>query len=142
MDNSFTNKIDELIAVWTNAGIQINKGITADEIASCEKALNFTFDEDFWLYLTKLNGFEDFDSDKAWFSFWSVDRIRKEYGDCHPLELVCFADHSINLCSYGFHKTDKKVYIHFQTIEGIEVVADTFTEFINTYSVDPYNLLR
>ena len=45
MDNSFTNKIDDLIAVWTNVGIQINKGITADEIRSCEIALDFTFDK-------------------------------------------------------------------------------------------------
>lgn len=142
MDNNIIKKIEELMGVWKAAGIQINKGISANGINECEKAVDFTFAEDFRGYLMRMNGFRDFDSDQEWFSFWSTDRIQSELGDCHPLDLVCFADHSINLCTFGFHRKDKMVYIHYQHSDNVELVARTFTDFINTYSVESYQLLR
>ncbi|MEI9943262.1 MAG: hypothetical protein WDN26_03500 [Chitinophagaceae bacterium] len=139
----FTDKLNKLIPHWTKQGVQLNTGISIDNLKQLEIDFSFSFDEDFYTYLTKVNGFEDFDSDEAWFSFWSQNRIQEENGDAsHPKEVIWFADYSINLCSFGFHKTDKKVYTHYQTIEGIECVTSSFSEFIDIYLQDPNLLLR
>ena len=94
-------------------------------------------EEEFDLFLCVLIEDED------WFSFWAQNRMREENEDgSHPKDVIWFSDHSINLCSFGFHKTDGKVYTHYQTIEGIECVANSFSEFIDLYLKDPYLLLR
>lgn len=139
----FTNKPNKLILHWTKQGIKLKSGISIDNIKKLEADFEFSFEEDFYTYLTKADGFVDFDSDEAWFSFWSQNRMRKENEDgSHPNDVIWFSDHAINLCSFGFHKTDRKVYTHYQTIEGIECVANSFSDFIDLYLEDPYLLLQ
>ena len=139
----FTDKLNKLIQLWTKQGVKLNPGISIDNFKKLETDFTVSFEEDFHTYLTKVNGFVDFDSDEAWFSFWSQTRMREENEDgSHPIDVIWFSDYSINLCSFGFHKTDKKVYTHYQTIEGIECVANSFSEFIDIYLQDPNLLLR
>lgn len=139
----FTDKLNRLISLWTKQGINLNPSISIAYIRNLEIELAFSFEEDFLTYLTKVNGFVDFDLDESWFSFWSHNRVREENKDgTHPKGVIWFSDYSINLCSFGFHKTDKKVYTHYQTIEGIECVANSFSEFIDAYLQDPNLLLR
>ena len=145
MSNSerFKENLNFLIQKWTNHGINLNKGISLDSFKKMESDLNFSFEESFHNYLTKHNGFEDFDSDEEWFSFWADSRIKVENEDeSHPREVIWFCDHAINLCSFGFHKIDKKIYTHYQHIEGIECVSKDFEEFIEMFRKDPYLLLR
>lgn len=134
----FTNKLNKLILLWTRQGVELNSGISTDNLKKLEADFSFSFEEDFHNYLKKINGFVDFDSDEAWFSFWSQNRMEEENKDCsHPKEVIWFSDYSINLCSFGFHKMDKRVYTHYQTIEGIECVANSFSEFVDIYLEDP-----
>lgn len=139
----FTDKLNKLISLWTTQGVKLNSGISIDNLKKLETDFTFSFEEDFHIYLTKVNGFVDFDSDEAWFSFWSQSRMTEENQDgSHPQDVIWFSDHSINLCSFGFHKTDRKVYTHYQSIGGIECIANSFSEFIDSYLKDPYLLLR
>lgn len=127
---------------WTNQ-VKINSGISIDRFKKMEADFNFSFEESFYIYLTKINGFAEYDSDEEFFSFWPDTRIKEENEDgSHPKDVIWFCDHMINLCSFGFHKTDKKIYTHYQHNESIECVADTFYEFIELYNKDPFLLLR
>lgn len=139
----FTDKLNKLIPLWTRQGVNLNTGISIENLKKLEADFVFSFEEDFNTYMTKMNGFADFDSDEAWFSFWSQNRMREENEDgSHPKDVIWFSDYLINICSFGFHKTDKKIYAHHQTIEGIEHVANSFSEFIDIYLQDPNLLLR
>lgn len=142
-NQNFIFKLDTLITHWTNEGIKMNSGISQNAIRVFENEFGICFEDTFNTYLTRSDGFVDFESDQEWFSFWSIDRMKKENTDnSHPQCVVWFSDYSINLCSFGFHKTDKKIYVHFQHIDGIECVANTFSEFIDVYLEDPIILLR
>jgi len=142
-NQEFKDKLNKLILHWRSQGIKLNTGISIDNIRNLEIDFGLQFEEAFSNYLTSVNGFVDFESDEAWFSFWSQARMREENEDgSHPKEIMWFSDHSINLCSFGFHKTDKKIYTHYQTIGGVEFIANSFTEFVDLYLEDAYLLLR
>jgi len=124
-------------------GIKLNPGVSIKNIEALELHFGFQFDKDFKIYLEKVNGFDDLDSDDSWFSFWSENRMREENQDnTHPQDAIWFSDYFINLCFFGFHKTDRKVYTHYQALAVFECVADSFSEFIDLYLKDPNLLLR
>ena len=140
--HKFTQTLDRLILHWATEGIKINQGISDETIKGFEKELDVYFEENFCSYLGRVNGFEDFDSDNAWFSFWSVTRMIEENIDkWHPKSVLWFADHAINLCSFGFHKTDKKIYTHFDKSNEIFLIANSFDEFVSLYLLDAYQLI-
>ena len=141
MNQEFINKLNALIAYWTNEGIKLNTGIDDDLIKKLESDLGYCFDDNFKYYLQKVNGFADFESDESWFSFWSHTRIKDENSSTHPKEVIWFADHSLNLCSFGFHKTDRKIYTHFDKQDKIMFIVNSFNEFIDIYLDNPYLLV-
>jgi hypothetical protein len=143
ISEKFMDDLNFLVLKWTNQGVKLNEGISLDSYTKLETDFNYSFEKSFYNYFTKFNGFADFDSDEEWFSFWADTRIKEENEDgSHPKDVIWFCDHSINLCSFGFHKIDKKIYTHYQHNESIECVADTFYEFVEIYRKDPYLLLR
>lgn len=139
----FPDKLNRLILLWTKQGVQWNRGMPMAEVEKLGTHFGFLFDKDFLAYLAEVNGFEDSEWDKACFSFWSLNRMYEENGDAsHLKDVIWFADYMINLCSFGFHKVDGKVYTHYQAIDGIECVANSFSEFIDIYLQDPKLLFR
>lgn len=135
--------LDTLIAYWTKEGPEIKPGLLHEDIKQLEADLSFHFEPGFNQYLQRANGFADFDSDKEWFCFWEQKRIIEENNNSrHPKEVVWFADHSLNLCCFGFHRVDKKVYTHYDHRNELMHIADSFIEFVNLYLQDPYQLLR
>jgi len=142
MNREFINKLDTLVVQWINDGIQLNSGISADHIKQLQADLVFSFDANFKYYLQKINGFTDFDGDDTMFTFWSHHRIIEENKNgSHPAQVIWFADHSLNLCTFGFHKTDRKVYTHFANTKELSFIADSFSSFIDIYLDDPYRLV-
>jgi hypothetical protein len=142
MNLEFINKLDTLVVQCINDGIQLNSGISADLITQLEADFEFLFDINFKYYLQKINGFKDFDADDTMFTFWSYQRIIEENENgSHPAQVIWFADHSMNLCTFGFHKTDKKVYTHFDKRKEIIFIADSFSSFLDIYLDDPYRLV-
>ena len=143
MEYNFKSKITALRTFWDKTGINLNAGISELLIDNFQNEICFTFEENFYIYLKEINGFIDFDSDNAWICFWDLQRIRIENSDeSHPKDLVWFSDHSINLCSFGFHKIGKKIYTHFQHSEEIIFIANDFNEFIDMYLDDPLGLIK
>lgn len=141
-DHKFTGTLDNLLLHWARQGIKINPGISEETINEIEKELNVNLEENFCKYLKRVNGFVDFESDKAWFSFWSITRMKEENSDrSHPENVFWFSDHAINLCSFGFHTTDKKIYTHFEKSNEILLIANSFSEFVDLYLADPYQLI-
>ncbi|WP_207532445.1 hypothetical protein [Desertivirga arenae] len=138
------NKLEELISHWDRKNIRLNSGIAYHTIRQFENEFEFSFEDDFFIdYLLRINGFEDFEWDENLFSFWSLDRMREENSDgYHSSDAIWFCDHSINLCSFGFSKTDNKIYTEYQTLGAFQPVASSFDEFIRLYLKDPNSLLR
>jgi hypothetical protein len=142
MTQEFINTLNLLISKWENEKIQLNTGISNAHIEKLESDLGFCFGEEFKYYLQKANGFIGFYADEAWFCFWSDTRIKEENKDgTHPGEVIWFADHSLNLCSFGFHKTDKKIYTHFDKQDKIMLIAESFNDFIDVYIDNPFRLI-
>ena len=76
------------------------------------------------------------------FSFWSVTQIKIE--NCynsHPENVIWFADHFISLCSFGQYKVDQKIYIHLDKSNELYLIANSFSEFVDLYLADPYQLI-
>ena len=143
-DSGLSNGLGELVMNWNRENIKLNSGISHDAIKQFQVEFDFSFEEDLFVeYLLKINGFVDFEWDKNLFSFWSIDRMREENIDrYHSSDAIWFCDHSINLCSFGFGKTDNKIYTEYQTIGAFQPVANSFKEFISLYLKDSYLLLR
>jgi hypothetical protein len=143
MDPSLQHTLDQVITSWKTHGVACNPGVSDTILLGFEQALAFSCDPAFAAYLRQVNGFTDFDWDEAMFSFWSTERIAQEAAHGHPAELLCFADHCINLGSFGFRRrNDPKIYLHYQHQEGIEAVADSFHDFLKIYLLDPFSLLK
>jgi hypothetical protein len=142
LEDNFKNKLDILRAFWTKQNVHFNSGISQSFIDNFQNDFGFKFENNFLIYLTEINGFIDYGSDVAWFCFWDLDRMKIENSDAsHPKELIWFSDHSINLCSFGFNKNDKKVYTHFDRSNDIIYIANNFSEFVDIYLDDPYKLI-
>lgn len=143
MEYNFKSKLAALRTFWDKSGIRLNAGISELLIDNFQNEISYTFEENFYIYLKEINGFIDFDSDQAWFCFWDLQRMRIENSDnSHPRDLIWFSDYSINLCSFGFHKIDKKVYTHFQHSDKILLIANDFDEFIDMYLADANSLIK
>lgn len=131
------------MAKWKDYGIACNPGTTEAELQTLEQATSFQFNATFSAYLRQMNGFVDFEWDGSLFSLWSTTRMVTELGD-HPDDLICFADYSINLGSFGFScdQQDPRIYLHYQAVSGRWVVADSFTDFLRRWLFEPDSLLR
>jgi hypothetical protein len=144
MNSSFELVLERLMAKWKRYGIACNPGATKAELQTLEQATSFQFDATFSAYLRHMNGFVDFDWDESLFSLWSTTRIVTKLGDHHPDDLICFADYSINAGSFGFScdPQDPRIYLHYQTVSGRWVVADSFADFLRRWLLEPDSLLR
>jgi hypothetical protein len=142
LEENFKTKLALLRSFWAKQGIDLNTGIPKLDIDKFQTEFNFEFEDNFLAYITGINGFRDYSSDEAWFCFWSLDRMKIENTDnSHPKDLVWFADHSINLCSFGFDKNDRKIYTHFDRSSEIIFIANNFNDFIELYLENPYHLI-
>ena len=141
-DQNFIKTLDEAIINWLDDGIKLNAGVSAETIKHFENEINFIFEDDFAQYLNKVNGFIDYSSGESWFSFWSLSRIKFECeSKSHPEKFIWFADHSLNLCSFGFSKNDGKIYTHFDNSSDIMFITHSFHQFVRLYLEDPYQLI-
>lgn len=138
----FENTIVILIQHWTVQKIQLNQGLSIELVKKLERDFDFVFEDSFYTYLKKVDGFKKFESDEAWFSFWSSTRMKEENEGSHPRNVIWFLDHSLNLCCFGFHRENKNIYTRYENSDDLVFVADSFSEFINLYLKDPYLLLR
>lgn len=143
MDPSLQDTLDHVITSWKTQELAYNPGVTDQVLLAFEKATAFSCDPAFAAYLRRVNGVANFAWDDALFSFWSTERILQEVADGYqPADLLCFADHCISACVFGFHRrrNDQKIYRHHQHQEGLEVVADSFLDFLRIYLQNSFAL--
>jgi hypothetical protein len=131
------HRFEELIAYWKRLGLKTNGGADLDAIQALEDHVNFRFPTDFKAYLLQVNGMVDFEWDKEMISFWSIDRMRREFDEV-PSTPVCFADFLISSHAYGFYPNEEKVYTNY----GPDSIANSFTEFIDLYLNDGSKLFK
>lgn len=144
MNPAFTDQLHKLVLHWTDQGIRLNSGIPDIVINKLESDLDISLNDEFKAYLKSINGFLNRgDLDNDLFSFWSDTRIIEENMNCrNSKDLICFADHSVNLCVFGFNREHGKIYIFFQKTNDKILIANSLSEFIDLYLKDAYLLLR
>ena len=143
MEGNFKDKLQTLKAFWEKERVKLNSGASKTSIENFQEEFGFLFECNFIKYLNEIGGFFDDRSDDAWFCFWNLNRMRDENKDnSHPKELIWFSDHSINLCCFGFHKDDQKIYTHFSRSKEIIFIANDFSEFVELYLENPYQLIK
>lgn len=130
-------KYDLLLEYWQQAELKFHSGAGFAAIQALEDHLNFRFPADFKEYLSEINGMEDFEWDADMISFWSIERIKKEF-DEYPSTPIRFADYLISSHAYGFMPNDDSVYTDYSP----QPVADSFAEFIHLYLTDRDKLFK
>ena len=123
--------IDKATYAWYLGEVRLQKGATLDQIADCEKKLDFKFPQDFVELYLQINGFEDLDWNKHMFSLWSLKRIVTEYEGGN---FIGFCDFLINSHSIGFCRTDPRIYKNYDQKTPIAETFATAIEMINTSS--------
>jgi hypothetical protein len=130
MTNDWTEKI---IQQWKTEDIELNPGISADELTLAEKNLGFVFPDQFKELYLKVNGFRDNDWRRNMFSLWPVDRIIEEYNSSNDKNFIGFSDYLINSHQIGFTKDKKGIYKYHNKPE---LIADTFDQGVHLINID------
>jgi hypothetical protein len=130
-------KYDLLLEYWQQAELKFNAGAGPAAIQVLEDHLKFSFPADFREYLLEINGMEDYEWDADMISFWSIERMKKEYDEDSSMP-IRFADYLISSHAYGFIPNDENVYTDYSP----EPVASSFVEFIHLYLTDRDKLFK
>jgi hypothetical protein len=128
------NWIQEAISSWKKAKVKLNPPASLPEIKKTELMLNFIFPEDFKQLYLVVNGFEDCDWQQHMFSFWSLEKIIKEYNDSDSPNYVGFSDFLLcsNFIGFNTHRTGifKKYSMQFSDLVDGELIAKSFEEVV------------
>ena len=124
---------ETVIRQWQTEDIELNPGISVDELAHAEKILDFVFPDQFRELYLKVNGFHNNDWRANMFSLWPVDRIIEEYNSRADKNFIGFSDYLINIHQIGFVKDRKGVYKY---LDRPEFIANTFEEGIHLINID------
>lgn len=115
---------------WKQSGIDLNKGVSLEDIQMLEKKVNFEFPQSFKEFYAEINGFKDWDWNKNMFTIYPLERIEKEYFDSKNEVFIPFCDFLINFHQIGFSKVAKGIFIKYQnSLADInDKVAETFEQ--------------
>jgi len=126
---------------WLSSQVDINTGITHEEINEFEKDFNVSLPTDLRKYFYEINGFDYPSTDKAQFHFWSMNKIRSESDnfirDLNTKEkLFVIADCDIEAYLYliilgNDRESQNKVFLSIDNSKS--ELADSFSDFIKLY---------
>ena len=131
-------------------GIKLKLGASETELLTFENKYDVRLPEDFKDYLSKVNGFDDSDVDEEFIIFLPIDEIE-------PLSInwsqspeaksyFIFADWSISCHVYAIKLTkdtkfDNPIIIGFNDNKSPTQIADSFSEFAQSYIKNDYKVL-
>jgi len=127
------NWAETAIQQWKAEGIELNPGISAEELNRTEKMLDFVFPYQFKELYIKVNGFHNNDWRVNMFSLWPVERIIEEYNFRTDKNFIGFSDYLINMHQIGFTKNKEGIY---KCMDNPEFITDTFEQGIHLINID------
>lgn len=130
MTNDWTERV---IQQWQTEEIELNSGLSEDELIHSEKNLGFVFPDQFKELYLKVNGFHNNDWRTNMFSLWPIDRIIEEYNSSSDKNFIGFSDYLINSHQIGFNKDKIGIYKYH---DKAEFIADTFDQAIHLINID------
>ena len=104
MPNPTPTWITEALSSWTASKTKLQPGISINKIREAEKALQFTFPQDFIDLYTLLNGFEAGDWNDHMFSLWPLEQILEEHANEDSVDYIGFCDFLVFSHTIGFSK--------------------------------------
>ncbi len=135
---------------WLQQGIKLKLGASEIELFAFENKYNVRLPEDLKDYFSTVNGFDDSDVDGEYITFLSLEEIE-------PLSInwsqadeaksyFIFADYSISCHVYAIKLTedtkfDNPIFIDFNDNKSPTQIADSFSEFAQSYIKNDYKVL-
>jgi hypothetical protein len=141
---------ESLKQFWLQQGIKLKLGASEIELFAFENKYNVRLPEDLKDYFSTVNGFDDSDVDGEYITFLPLEEIE-------PLSInwsqaaeaksyFIFADYSISCHVYAIKLTedtkfDNPIFIDFNDNKSPTQIADSFSEFAQSYIKNDYKVL-
>ena len=141
---------ESLKQFWSQQGVKLKLGASEIEIFAFENKYNIRLPEDLKVYFSTVNGFDNSDVDEEFITFLPLEEIE-------PLSInwsqvaeaksyFIFADYSISCHVYAIKLTidtkfDNPIFIDFNDNKSPTQIADSFSEFAQSYIKNDYKVL-
>lgn len=122
--------IREAMEQWHAENVRLNPPAQLSDIEALEKKLSFEFPESFKKLYLIVNGFHDFEWRTNLFSWWSLDRIAKEYEDDRDADFIGFSDFLIVSHVIGFDRTTSKIFKQYGFFGREQIDVSDFKDII------------
>lgn len=135
---------------WLQQGIKLKLGASEIELSAFENKYNVRLPKDLKDYFSTVNGFDDSDVDGEFITFLPLDEVE-------PLSInwsqspeaksyFIFADYCISCHVYAIKLTkdtefDNPIFIDFNDNKNPTKIADSFSEFAQSYLKNDYKVL-
>jgi cell wall assembly regulator SMI1 len=141
---------ESLRQYWLKQGIKLKSGASEIELLAFENKYNVHLPEDLKDYFSTVNGFDDSDVDGEFITFLTLDEIESlsiNWSQAPEAKsYFIFADYCISCHVYAIKLTkdtkfDNPVFIDFNDNKNPTQIADSFSEFAQSYLKNDYKVL-
>ena len=102
--------LDVILKVWNDPEIVLNGAANAEQVATVESQLGFTFPASLKSFWFAADGFKDDQLAQNLIQLWSLDRVLYEYQNRTDKEFIGFADFLLNITAYGFFRNENGIF--------------------------------
>jgi hypothetical protein len=135
---------------WLRQGIKINPGVSEMELSTFEHKYNVRLPEDLKDYFYMVNGFHNSDVDGEFITFlplYEIEPLSVNWSQVPEAKsYFILADYCISCHVYAIKLTkdtnfDNPVFIDFNDKKSPTQIADSFSEFAQSYLKNDYKVL-
>jgi hypothetical protein len=130
--------VEDLVTKWRHEGLELNPGASQAELDDLRALLGRELPDDVREFYSLVNGMPDLIYDRHFVSFWSIGKIRQEYGNWHERE-VGFADFLIHSWRFILRADDAGVTVFSENVAPGQPPQNLgrFGDFLAAYQTDP-----
>ena len=141
---------ESLKQYWLRQGIKLNLGASEIELFAFENKYNVLLPQDLRDYFSTMNGFNDSDADGEYITFLPLDEIEPlsinwsqapEAKSYFIIADFCLSSHVYAIKLTKNTKYDNPVFIDFNDNKSPTQIADSFSEFAQSYLRNDYKVL-
>lgn len=139
---------------WLSQGVEINPGVSGEDLAAFEAAYKISLPPDMRDYFLSVNGMAEGVSDSALISFWPLNEVKPipetapGYSDPSYIpeseSIFLFADFCIWSHAYAIRLCNSQAASNPIFVIGCErpiMLFNSFSQLVNEYLIDPDRLL-
>ncbi|WP_207532975.1 SMI1/KNR4 family protein [Desertivirga arenae] len=120
-----------IIEDWKREGIVLNGPVNIDEMADCERFLDFNFPRDFKQFYLLCSGFAEAVMDSKMLTLWPIIKIQWENWD---QAFISVADYNVGSTNIGYIKGKEGIYRDYDE----KKICDSFDEFLEHWQKETF----